>query len=153
MVEWLGVLESEISGTECWPNQLLKMKVKVTQSCPTLQPHGLYSPWNSPGQNAAVGKPFSSPGDLLNSGFESRSPALQADSLPGKPPGKSKNTVVGSLSLLQQIFLTQESNQGLLHCRRSYQLDTGFGQMTGLSRISGFKLQVGADNGPYPPEC
>ena len=25
---------------------------------------------------------------------------------------------VGSLSLIQRIFLTQESNQGLLHCRR-----------------------------------
>ena len=59
------------------------MKVKVTQLCPTLQPHGLYNPWNSPGQN----------------------------------------TVVGSLSLLQGIFPTQESNQGLLHCRRIlYQL-------------------------------
>ena len=43
----------------------------------SLQPHGCYSPWNSPGQN----------------------------------------TGVGSLSLLQQIFLTQESNPGLLHCR------------------------------------
>ena len=29
--------------------------VKVAQSCPTLRPHGLYSPWNSPGQNAGVG--------------------------------------------------------------------------------------------------
>ena len=28
-----------------------------------------------------------------------------------------QNTGVGSLSLLQQIFLTQESNQGLRHCR------------------------------------
>ena len=28
-----------------------------------------------------------------------------------------KNTGVGSLSLLQRIFLTQESNQGLLHCK------------------------------------
>ena len=44
----------------------------------SLQPHGLYGPWNSP----------------------------------------SQNTEVGSLSLLQQIFQTQESNQGLLHCRR-----------------------------------
>ena len=35
-----------------------------------------------------------------------------------EPPGKPKNIGVGSLSLLQQIFLTQESNQGLLHCRR-----------------------------------
>ena len=30
---------------------------------------------------------------------------------------------MGNLSLLQQIFLTQESNRGLLHCRRIlYQL-------------------------------
>ena len=35
---------------------------------------------------------------------------LQADSLPAEPPGKPKNTGVGSLSLLQQIFPTQESN-------------------------------------------
>ena len=41
-------------------------------------PHGLYSPWDSPGQN----------------------------------------TGVGSCSLLQGIFPTQESNRGLLHCRR-----------------------------------
>ena len=35
---------------------VLLMKVKVVQSCPdTLQPHGLYSPWNSPGQNTEVG--------------------------------------------------------------------------------------------------
>ena len=48
-----------------------------------LQPHGLYSPWNSPGQN----------------------------------------TGVGSLSLLQGIFLTQELNQGLQRCRQIlYQL-------------------------------
>ena len=37
--------------------------------------------------------------------------------------GKPKNTGVGSLSLLQWIFLTQESNWGLLHCRQTlYQL-------------------------------
>ena len=33
------------------------------------------------------------------------------------------NTGMGSLSLLQQIFLTQEANWGLLHCRQVlYQL-------------------------------
>ena len=32
------------------------MKVKVAQSCLTLgDPHGLYSPWNSPGQSTGVG--------------------------------------------------------------------------------------------------
>ena len=59
------------------------VKVKVSRLCLTLWPHGLYSPWNSPGQN----------------------------------------TGVGSLSLLQEIFLTQELNPGLPHCRRIlYQL-------------------------------
>ena len=42
---------------------------------------------------------------------------MQADFLPAKPPEKPKNTRVGSLSLLQGIFPTQESNRGLLHCR------------------------------------
>ena len=54
-----------------------------SRSCVCLWPHGLYSPWNSPGQN----------------------------------------TGVGSCSLLQGIFPTWGSNQGLLHCRRIlYQL-------------------------------
>ena len=57
------------------------------------------------------------PGDLPNPGMEPRSPALQADSLLSAPPGKPKNIGVGSLSLLQGISLTQESNQGLPRCR------------------------------------
>ena len=43
----------------------------------TLRPHGLYGPWNSPGQNIGM----------------------------------------GTLSLFQGIFPSQESNWGLLHCR------------------------------------
>ena len=64
------------------------------------------------------GEPFPSPGDLPDPGIEPGSPTLQADSLPSEPPGKPKNTGVGSLSLLQGIFLTQESNQNLMHCGR-----------------------------------
>ena len=63
------------------------------------------------------GQPFPSPGDLPNPGIEPRSPTLQTDSLPAEPQGKPNNTGVGSLSLLQRIFPTQESNWGLLHCR------------------------------------
>ena len=52
-----------------------------------------------------------------------RSPTLQVGSLLSEPPGKPKNTGVGSLSLLQGIFLTQEHNGGPLHCRQIlYQL-------------------------------
>ena len=35
--------------------QVFIVKVKVSQSCPTLLPHVLYSPWNSPGQNTGMG--------------------------------------------------------------------------------------------------
>ena len=67
--------------------------------------------------------PFPSPGDLPNPGIELRFPTLQVASWPSEPPGKPKNTRVGSLSLLQWIFPIQESNLGLLHCRRIlYQL-------------------------------
>ena len=59
-------------------------------------------------------QPFRSPRDLLNPGIKPRSPKLQEDSVPAEEPGKPKNTGVGSLSLLQRIFPTQESNQGLL---------------------------------------
>ena len=69
------------------------------------------------------------------------SPTLQADSLPSEPPGKPKNTGVGSLSLLQRIFLTQESNCGLLHCRQnlfqlSYQGSPRNSQFTGVGNLS-----------------
>ena len=74
------------------------------------QPVRLLCPWNSPGQNTGVGSIFPSPEDLPNPGMESRSPSLQADSLPAEPQGKLKNTGMGSLSLLQGIFPTQESN-------------------------------------------
>ena len=54
-----------------------------------------------------------------------RSLALQVDSLPAEPQGKPKNTGVSSLSLLQWILPSQESNPGLLHCRRIlYQLSS-----------------------------
>ena len=55
------------------------------------------------------------PGELPNPGIEPRSPALQVDSLPAEPPGKPKNTGMGSLALLQGIFPTQDSNWGLLY--------------------------------------
>ena len=64
-----------------------------------------------------------SSGDLPKPGIEPRSPMLQEDSLPSKSPGKSMDTRVVSLSLPQGIFLTQESNWGLLHCKQIlYQL-------------------------------
>ena len=84
------------------------------QSCPALwDPMDLprlLCPWGFSRQEYWRGLPCPPPGDLSNLGMEPRSPALQVDSLPSEPPEKSKNTGVGSPSLLQGIFPTQESN-------------------------------------------
>ena len=100
-----------------------KVKVKVSQWCPTL-----FDPMDCivPGIVQArilewVAFPFSR--GSSQPGIKPRYPALQVDSLPAGLQGKPKNTGVGSLPLLQWIFLTQESSQGLLHCRQIlYQL-------------------------------
>ena len=86
----------------------LKVKVKVAHWCPSFcnpidyTVHGILQArileW--------VGFPFSR--WPSQSGIEPRSPTLQADCLPSEPPEKPKNTGVGSLSLLQWIFPTQE---------------------------------------------
>ena len=78
-----------------------------------------------PRQKYWSGLPFPSLGNLPDPGIE----PVVSDSLlphrlysPRKSPGQ--NTGVGSLFLLQGIFLTQELNWGILHCRRIlYQLN------------------------------
>ena len=70
-------------GKVSWKRERLLLLLSHFSRVRLFVTHGLYSPWNSPGQN----------------------------------------TGVGSLSLLQRIFPTQELNWGLLHCRRTlYQL-------------------------------
>ena len=97
--------------------------------CPTLcdpyglQPPRVLCPWGFSRQEYCSGLPWPPPGDILNPGIKPRSPTLQVDSLSSEPPWKPHNTGVGSLTLLQGIFPTQESNRGLLHCRQIlYQL-------------------------------
>ena len=63
------------------------------------------------------GLPCPPPGDLPDPGIKPRSPTLLVESLPSEPAGKPENTGVGSLSLLQGIFPTQKSIQGVLCCR------------------------------------
>ena len=62
-----------------------------------MQPHKLYSPWNSPGQNTGVGSLSLLQGNLPNPGIKPKFPALQADALPAESQGKPKNTGEGSL--------------------------------------------------------
>ena len=104
---------------KCTLNDLVFiMEMTVTQSCRTLAtPQTMHSMEISMPEHRS-GQPFASPGATPNTGIKPRSPTLHANSLPPKPPGKPKNTRLGSLSLLQRIFTNQESNRGLLHCRQ-----------------------------------
>ena len=76
----------------------LNLVLLVSVMSESLQPHGLYSPWNSPGQNTGVGSLSLLQGIFPNPRIEPRSPTLQADSLATELQGKPKNTGVGSLS-------------------------------------------------------
>ena len=94
-----------------------------------------------------IGLPFPSPGDLSNPGIKPMSPALQMDSLSSEPPGKPKNTGVGILSFLQGNFPTQESTQGLLHCRQilyqlSYQRSPKMCNVSTMEYYSAIKNEI-----------
>ena len=100
------------------------MMCLVAQSCPTLwDPMDCSLPGSSvhgdsPGKNTGVGCHVLLQGVFLpNPGIKPRSSKLQVVSLPSEPPGKPMNTGLSSLSLLQGMFQTQESNWDLLHCR------------------------------------
>ena len=106
-----------------WGGQSTGVSASVAQSCPTLCDSMNCSPPLSCVHGilqARILEWVAMPSSRGSSwpGIEIRFPTLQADSLPSEPPGKPKNTGAGSLSLLQGIFLTQELNQGLLHCRQ-----------------------------------
>ena len=88
----------------------------------SLPPHGLYSPWNSPGQNTGAGGLSLLQGIFPTQGSNTGLPYCKQILYQLSHKG-SPNSGVGSLSLLQQIFPTQESNWGLLHYRQIlYQL-------------------------------
>ena len=64
------------------------------------------------------------------------SSTLQVDSLLSESPGKLKNTGVGSLSLLQGNFPTQELNWDLLHFRQIlYELSYQGSKNTGTKSL------------------
>jgi len=93
------------------------MKVKVTQSCPTLwNPvdyivHGILQARILERVAFPFSRGSSQPWD------QTQVSRIAGGFLLAEPQGKPKNTGVSRLSLLQGIFPTQGSNWDLLHCR------------------------------------
>ena len=50
------------------------------------------------------GLPFLPPGDLLDQGIEPTSPALQAESLPAEPSGKSQQNSEEGMLIIESVF-------------------------------------------------
>ena len=93
------------------------MKVKVTQSCPTLwnpmdyTVHGILQVRILERVAFPFSKGSSQPRD------QTQVSHIVGGFLLAEPQGKPKNTGVSRLSLLRGIFPTQGSNWDLLHCR------------------------------------
>ena len=106
------------------PSLLLQMALfhsfswlKVTPSCPNLcdpmyyTAHGILQARILEGVAFPFSRGSSQPRD------QTQVSCIAGEFFTAEPPGKPKNTRVGRLSFLQQIFVTQESNWGLLHYR------------------------------------
>ena len=120
--------KSSCKGTKillvwCWkdlgsnPNSAIYCSVKVTQSCSTLcvptdyTVHGILQTRILEWVAFPFSRGYSPPRDWTQVS------SIARDSLSAETQGKLENTGMDSLSLLQWIFLTQELNWGLLHCR------------------------------------
>ena len=90
----LGILESESESRSFLSD--------------SLWPLGLYSPWNSPGQNIGVG-PFPSPGHLPNPGTEPKSPTLQVDEIQPNSDTTQRQQQISQVkgSVLQEHLILQ----------------------------------------------
>ena len=116
-------IEKNSYEDECILTSVKALKWNESESCSvvtdSLRPHGLYRPWNYPGQNTGVGSCSLLQGIFPTQGSNPGLPhSNRQNSLPAESQGKPKNTGVGSQSLLQRIFLTQGSNPGLLNYRK-----------------------------------
>ena len=93
------------------------LKVKVAQSCPNLcdpmyyTAQGILQARILEGVALPFSRGSSQPRD------QTQVSCIAGEFSTAEPPGKPKNARVGSLSFLQQIFVTQGSNWGLLHYR------------------------------------
>ena len=89
----------------------------------SLRPHGLYSPWNSPGQNTGVGSLFLLQEIIPTQG--SNPGLLHCRWILYQLSHQGSSRILGWVAYpFSRDLLTQESNQGLLYCRRIlYQLN------------------------------
>ena len=95
-----------------------RLLTKWSESCSVVsdssQPHGLYSPWNSPGQNTGVGSLSFLQGIFPSQGSNPGLPHCRQILYQLSHKGSPR---ILEWVLLHEIFPTQQLNRDLLHCR------------------------------------
>ena len=87
-IELKATEKKQIEESSLSSSYLLKVKVLVTQSCPTLRNPRLLCPWAFLGKNTGVGCHALLQGIFPTLGIESGTQTWQANSSPSRPPGK-----------------------------------------------------------------
>ena len=111
-VLYIFVIPISMSTMRCTQWSEVKSLSRVRLCGPTR----LLSPWDFPGKSIEL--PFPAPGDLPDPGIEPGSPALEADALPTKPPGKPTRYTVGTQ------YLWIELCDSIVVVKRRYQKST-----------------------------
>ena len=93
------------------------MKVSPSVMSDSLRPHGLYSLWNSPGQNTGVGSLSFLQGIVPTPGSNSGLPHCRWNLYQLSHKGSPKILEWVAYPFSNRSSQTQESNWGLLHCR------------------------------------
>ena len=98
------------------PKYMMKVKVKVAQSCPTLANHCTIQSLGFSRPEHWSGEPFPSWGDLPNPGIKPKAPALQADALPAESHDKCKFITI-TFSKMTRLEMLSEGEFSVNVCR------------------------------------
>ena len=95
----LKILQARLNSMWTMNFQVFKLDIEKAEESESdgrlvmsnsLQPHGPYISWNSPGQNTGVGSLSLLQGIFPNPGIKPRSPGFQVNSLPAEPQGNPR---------------------------------------------------------------
>ena len=118
LVTWVYSIGKIHQTVDLFEHSSVYVLVKVAQSCPTLwDPHGLYSPWNSSGQNTGVGSLSVLQGIFPTQGSKPVLPYCRQILYHLSHQGSPRILEWVAHPFSRRSSQPGGSNRGLLHCR------------------------------------
>ena len=112
----------------------------------SLQPHELYSPWNSPGQNTGVGSHCLLQGIVPTQGSNPGLPHCRQILYQLSHQGSPRTLEWVAYPFSRGIFLTQESNWGLLYGRWILYQQSYRGSYLAAENVTGLLMEAEENN-------